>query len=153
LVTCDVVTAVGAETSVPVLVTDVQPVAVAVNVVAPVLDESAATVTGCGRFQLLESSVSVLPLVIDSPLLPDVATVTAIGSAGASVSDTPMSVVVPSGTLNVGGLIFRSSPDPQDPVGVGEGVGVVGDGDGDGLLVVDVPAVQVTVAGAVLVPL
>jgi hypothetical protein len=71
-----------------------------------------------------------------------------------------MSVVVPCGTLNAGGLIFRSSPVPQDPVAV-----EVGDGDGDvdgvgelvgeldGLLPTEVVAVQVTEAGAALVPL
>jgi hypothetical protein len=148
--------------SVPVLVTDVHPLALAVNVVAPVPEELAATVTGCGRFQLLELSVILPPLVIDSPLLPDAATVTAMGLAGASVSDTPMSVVVPCGTLNVGGLIFRSSPVPHDPVAVEVAVGDAdGDVDGvgelvgelDGLLPTEVVAVQVTEAGAALVPL
>lgn len=163
----------GALVSVPVLVTDVQPVADAVNVVVPVPEPLAATVTGCGRFQLLELSVIVLPLVMERPP-PDAATVTAIGLAGDAVRLTPMSVVVPAGTLNVGGLIFRLTPEPQEPVAVdvGEALGLVdavgdddgeddGDDDGevdavgedDGLLPTDVVAVQVTPVGAALLPL
>ena len=61
LTTCDGVLVEPAAVSVPVTVTEVQPGALAVNVAAPVPDEFAVTVTGCGRFQLLEDSVMELP--------------------------------------------------------------------------------------------
>ena len=61
-----------AAVSVPVTVTEAQPGALTVNVAAPVPDELAATVTGCGRFQLLDDSVTGDPLATDSPVFPDV---------------------------------------------------------------------------------
>jgi hypothetical protein len=149
--------------------TGVQPEALTVNVAAPEPELLAATVTGCGRFQSLEFSVIVLPEVMLSPVLPDSVTVTLIAADGASFSDTPNSSLVPCDTVKLAGLACRTTPDPQLPVGVGVGVGdgdgdVVGlgdgDGDGDDELVGlgdgDAPVVvpvQVTVVGAVFVPL
>jgi len=171
LVTCDWIAVVRAAASVPVTDTGVQPEALTVNVAAPVPELLAATVTGCGRFQSLEFSVIVLPEVMPSPVLPDSVTVTLIAADGSSFSDTPNSSLVPCDTVKLAGLAFRTTPDPQLPVGVvvgdgdGDGDGDVvglgeGDGDGDDELVglgdgeapVVVP-VQVTVAGAVFVPL
>jgi hypothetical protein len=120
---------------VPVTVTDVQPDALTVNVAAPVLDEFAATVTGWGRFQLLDESVIELPELTDRPVSPDVlATLTEMLDVGSSLSDTPNTSLCPCDTENVAGFASSISPDPQDPVGdgVGDGVGeAVGDGVGD----------------------
>ena len=161
--------------TVPVSVTDVHPEADAVNVVVPLPPLGAVIVTGCGRFQLLELNVIEDPAVMDR--LPPVAVVvTATGLDGEALSDTPMTVVVPAGTVTVGGLIFRLPPDGQLPVGAvvggavvggavvggavvgGAVVGgaVVGGGVVGGVVVGGGPLavpVQVTVAGAVLVPL
>lgn len=165
----------GALPTVPVMVTGVQPVADAVNVVVPDPPLGAVIVTACGRFQLLEFSVIELPAVTDK-LPPDADTVTPTGLDGEALSDTPMSVVVPAGTVIVGGLSFRVPPDGQLPVGVVVGGAVVGGAVVGGAVVggavvggavvgggvvggavvgggpLAVP-VQVTVAGAVLVPL
>jgi hypothetical protein len=162
--------AAGAAPTVPVMVTGVQPLADAVMVVVP--DPlPAVIVTGCGRFQLLEFSVTELPAVTEIPP-PDADTVTPTGLDGEALSDTPMSVEVPAGTVIVGGLSFRLPPDGQLPVGVVVGGAVVGGAVVGGAVVggavvggavvggavvgggVPVPVpVQVTVAGGVLVPL
>src|ERR1039457_6685459 len=90
LTTCDGAVVEPAAVSVPVTVTDVQPGALTVNVAAPVPDEFAATVTGWGRFQLLDVSVTELPADTDRPLLPAVlATLTVMPAAGAADSETP----------------------------------------------------------------
>ena len=160
---------------VPVTVTEVQPGALTVNVAAPVPDELAATVTGCGRFQLLDDSVMELPADTDRPLLPEVlATLTVIGVAGDADSETPNTSLVPWATENDGGLAWRLTPEAQEPpppdeVGEGEAVGeVLGDGvevgdpvgepvglgDGDGLpLPLQAVPSTLKAVGAVLVPL
>jgi hypothetical protein len=160
-----------AAVSVPVTVTDVQPGALTVNVAAPVPDEFAATVTGCGRFQLLDVSVTELPADTDRPLLPAAAaTLTVMPAAGAADSETPNTSLVPWATENEPGLASRLTPDPHEPppvevgdgdavgvgvpVGVGEEVGVVdGLGDGDPLAPLQAVPLMVNAAGAVLVPL
>jgi hypothetical protein len=175
---CDPTAVVRAAVSVALTDTDVQPGALTVKVAAPLPELFAATSTGCGRFQLLELSVIELPEVMLSPVLPVSATVTAIDAEGASFSDTPNTPVVPCETSKLDGLASRSRPDPQLPVGVlvgdgdevgdevgdgddvglGDVVGVgeadvgLGDADGDGDALTGVP-VQVTVVGAVFVPL
>jgi hypothetical protein len=151
-------------------VTEVQPDALTVNVAAPVLDEFAATVTGCGRFQVLESSVTELPADTDSPLFPAVlATLTVIGEDGDAVSDTPNTSLVPWATENVPGLATSETPDVHvplpavlvdvgDAVGVGDEVGepvVVGVGVGEEVTPPPLQAVplMLNAVGAVLVPL
>ena len=128
LTTCDGAVVEPAAVSVPVTVTDVQPGALTVNVAAPVPDEFAATVTGCGRFQLLDVSVTELPADTDRPLLPAAATLTVMPAAGAADSETPNTSLVPWATENEPGLASRLTPDPQEPPPVG-----VGDGDGVGV--------------------
>jgi hypothetical protein len=155
--------------SVPVTVTEVQPGALTVNVAAPVPDEFAATVTGWGRFQFPDVSVTVLPADTDRPLLPAVlATVTVMPAAGAADSETPNTSLVPWATENEPGLASSVTPDPQEPppvevgdgdgvgvpVGVGEEVGEVdGLGDGDPPVPLQAVPLMVNAVGAVLVPL
>jgi hypothetical protein len=160
-------------------VTEVQPGALTVNVAAPVPEELAATVTGCGRFQSLDDSVMELPDDTDKPLLPEVlATLTVIGVVGDADSETPNTSLVPWATENDGGLAWRLTPEAQEPpppVAVGEGEGeavgevlgdgdVVGDpvgeldglGDGEGLpppLPLQAVPLMLKAVGAVLLPL
>jgi hypothetical protein len=169
LTTWDGVLVEPAAVSVPVTVTEVQPGALAVNVAAPVPAEFAVTVTGCGRFQLLDDSVMELPADTDSPLFPAVlATVTVIGVDGEAVSDTPTTSLVPCATENVPGLACSARPElhepPPVPVDVGDAVGV-GDEVGElvGLLVgvgeevtplpLQAVPLMLKAVGAVLVPL
>jgi hypothetical protein len=162
-----------AAVSVPVTLTDVQPGALAVNVAAPVPDEFAATVTGCGRFQLLDDSVMELPAVMDSPLFPELATDTVIGVVGDAVSDTPNTSLVPWATENVAGSACSARPELHEPpppvlvdvgdaVGVGDEVGeevglllAVGVGLGEEVTPVPLQVVPLMLkaVGAVLVPL
>jgi hypothetical protein len=155
---------------VPVTVTDVRPAELTVKVAAPVPEELAATVTGCGYIQLLVVKVSEAPEVMVSPELPDAATVTAMLPVGAADRSTPNSSLVPCATENVDGS--ASSEPPPVPVEVLVGVGVgVGDDEGDevgedvGLTVglteglgeeeapLQATPLRVKAVGAVLVPL
>ena len=170
LATCDGVLAEPAAVSVPVTLTEAQPGALAVNVAAPVPEEFAVTVTGWGRFQLLDVSVMLEPADTDRPLFPAVlATLTVMLDVGASDRDTPKTSLVPWATEKLPGSACRARPDPHDPVAVGDGDGLavvvvgVGVGEevvalGDGLGDDVAPPLQavplmVKAVGAVLVPL
>ena len=87
---------VQAGASVAVNVTEVRPVALAVNVAAPLLELSAVIVTLCADAKLAGVNVSEVPAVTDRPVFPEVrATVTVTFADGAEDSDTPTVPVAP----------------------------------------------------------
>ena len=104
-----------------------QPVALTVNVAAPVPDEFAVTLTGCGRFQLLDDSVTEPPGRPTGRCSPTSGHGDGDAADGDALSETPST---PSGALGHGergrvGLEREAEPhDPQVPLGVGVGVGV-----------------------------
>ena len=105
-----------AAVSVTVTVTEVQPVALTVNVAAPVPELLAVMYTGCGRFQLLDDSVTGDPLATDRPVFPDVwATLTAMPADGDALSETPSTPVCPWASDIVPGFAWSVIPEPQDP--------------------------------------
>jgi hypothetical protein len=76
--------------SVTVNVAEARPVALAVNVAAPLLELSAVIVTFCAAAKFDGVNVSVLPAVNDKPVFPEVrATDTVTFEDGAEDSDIP----------------------------------------------------------------
>jgi len=105
--------------SVAVTLALASPVALAVNVAAPVLEASAAMVTVCAVAKLPGVKVSVAPELTDSPVLPDVRlTVTVTLDVGAVDSDTPKVPLPPWATDSAVGLATT--------LGVLEGFTVIG---------------------------
>ena len=94
--TCAAQLLVQAAASVAVNVTEVRPVALTVNVAAPLLELSAVIVTLCADAKLAGVNVSELPAVTDRPVFPEVrATDTVTFADGAEDSDTPTVPVPP----------------------------------------------------------
>ncbi len=94
--TCAAQLLVQAAASVAVNVTEVRPVALTVNVAAPLLELSAVTVTLCAVAKLAGVNVSELPAVTDRPVFPEVrATDTVTFADGAEDSDIPTVPVPP----------------------------------------------------------
>jgi hypothetical protein len=96
-----------------VKVTDVRPVALAVNVAAPVPVLAAVIVTLCGVEKLAGVNVSEPPAVTDKPLFPEVRlVVTVTFPEGAADSEIPTVPVVPWVMFCVVGLTARLTVPP-----------------------------------------
>src|SRR6202012_277163 len=99
---------VQAAASVAVNVTEDRPVALTVNVAAPLLELSAVTVTLCADAKFDGVNVSELPAVTDRPVLPEVrATDTVTFEDGAEDSDPPTVPVPPWVTVCEAGVTIR----------------------------------------------